>query len=147
MAGTPPCSFAQGEQPEFIVSVADREQRTEMIVKFSLPTTTPVGWRATYRRVAVTLAARSDSSCTPNTIAPAGRAVFYRTHSRRCFNRPVFVKHAAESQGFSKPSHASRLPAIGSTRHLNALYRSDSSRTTQGVWRLTPQLERDVGAV
>jgi hypothetical protein len=45
MEGTPAGSSAQGEQPKFIVSVADRERRTEMIVKFSPPTTTPVGQR------------------------------------------------------------------------------------------------------
>ena len=45
MAGTPPGSSAQGEQPKFIVSVGDREHPTEMIVKFSPPVTTPIGQR------------------------------------------------------------------------------------------------------
>jgi hypothetical protein len=45
MAGTPPGSSVQGEHPKFIVSVADREHRTEMIVKFSPPETTPIGQR------------------------------------------------------------------------------------------------------
>jgi hypothetical protein len=45
MAGAPPGSSAQGEHPKFIVSVGDREHRTEMIVKFSPPATTPIGQR------------------------------------------------------------------------------------------------------
>jgi DNA-binding transcriptional ArsR family regulator len=45
MAGTPPGSSAQGEHPKFIIYVGDRDHRTEMIVKFSPPATTPTGQR------------------------------------------------------------------------------------------------------
>jgi hypothetical protein len=45
MAGTLPGSSAQGEHPKFIVTVGDVDRRTEMIVKFSPPATTPIGLR------------------------------------------------------------------------------------------------------
>jgi hypothetical protein len=45
MEGAPPGSSAQGEHPKFIVSVGHLEHRTEMIVKFSPPATTPIGQR------------------------------------------------------------------------------------------------------
>src|SRR3984893_15770383 len=45
MAGRPPGSPVQGEHPKFIVCVGDGEHRTEMIVKFSPPATTPIGQR------------------------------------------------------------------------------------------------------
>jgi DNA-binding transcriptional ArsR family regulator len=45
MEGTLPGSSAQGEHPKFIVTVGDVDRRTEMIVKFSPPATTPIGVR------------------------------------------------------------------------------------------------------
>jgi len=45
MAGTPPGSSANGEHPKFITCVADGDQRTHVIVKFSPPRQTPAGLR------------------------------------------------------------------------------------------------------
>jgi len=45
MAGSPPGSSAQGEQPKFTASVGDSKRRVAVIVKFSPPHCTPVGRR------------------------------------------------------------------------------------------------------
>jgi hypothetical protein len=45
MAGAPPGSSAQGEQPKFTTRVGDRERRVAVIVKFSPPYSTAVGRR------------------------------------------------------------------------------------------------------
>jgi hypothetical protein len=45
MAGAPPGSSAHGEQPKFTACVADGNQRTHVIAKFSPPRSTPVGLR------------------------------------------------------------------------------------------------------
>ncbi len=45
MAGSPPGSSAHGEQPKFTACLADGEQRTHVLVKFSPPRSTPVGLR------------------------------------------------------------------------------------------------------
>jgi hypothetical protein len=45
MAGAPPGSSAQGENPKFTACVADGDQQTQVIVKFSPPRSTPLGQR------------------------------------------------------------------------------------------------------
>jgi hypothetical protein len=45
MAGAPPGSSAHGEHPKFTACLADGDQRTHVIVKFSPPRATPVGQR------------------------------------------------------------------------------------------------------
>lgn len=45
MAGTPAGSSAQGEQPKFLVQVAEGERRTHVLVKFSPPRTSEAGQR------------------------------------------------------------------------------------------------------
>ena len=45
MAGAPPGSSAQGEHPKFTACVAEGDQRSQVIVKFSPPRSTPTGQR------------------------------------------------------------------------------------------------------
>ena len=80
MAGTPPGSSAQGEQPKFTACIADGAGRTHMLVKFSPPRSTAVGERwadlLTAEQVAHGLLAENGIAACPSQLLESGDRLF-----------------------------------------------------------------------